>query len=122
MFAMKLEDVRCIFVDGSGCYGRNGHEDAAADSAMLAKAVGKPVRVQWSRADEHGWDPKGPPTLIDLRAHVDPSGGVTAWESEFFVPQGAAGNVALVAATFGGFAVRPHFVPGRHREQLGDRL
>jgi hypothetical protein len=47
----KLEEVRCIFVDGSGCYGRNGHEDAAADSAMLAKAVGKPVRVQWSRAD-----------------------------------------------------------------------
>ncbi len=99
MFAMKLEDVRCIFVDGSGCYGRNGHEDAAADSALLAKAVGKPVRVQWSRADEHGWDPKGPPTLIDLRAQVDPSGGVTAWESEFFIPQGAAGNVALVAAT-----------------------
>jgi nicotinate dehydrogenase subunit B len=80
MFSMPLEDVRCIFVDGSGCYGRNGHEDAAADSAILAKAVGKPVRVQWSRADEHGWDPKGPPTLIDLRANVDPSGSVAAWD------------------------------------------
>jgi CO/xanthine dehydrogenase Mo-binding subunit len=112
MFAMKLEDVRCIFVDGAGCYGRNGHEDAAADSAMLAKAVGKPVRVQWSRADEHGWDPKGPPTLIDLRAHVDPSGGVTAWESEFFVPQGAAGNVALVAATLADLPVDHILSPG----------
>jgi nicotinate dehydrogenase subunit B len=108
MFSMPIEDVRCIFVDGSGCYGRNGHEDAAADSALLAKAVGKPVRVQWSRADEHGWDPKGPPTLIDLRANLDTSGNVTAWESEFFIPQGAAGNVELVAATL---AEKPFDVP-----------
>ena len=68
MFALPPENVRCIYLEGAGCYGRNGHEDAAADAALLAKAVGKPVRVQWSRADEHGWDPKGPPTLIDMRA------------------------------------------------------
>ena len=68
---MPVENVRCIYFEGSGCYGRNGHEDAAADAALLAKAVGQPVRVQWSRADEHGWDPKGPPTLIDLRAALD---------------------------------------------------
>ena len=80
MFGLPLENVRCIYVEGSGCYGRNGHEDAAADAALLAKAVGKPVRVQWSRADEHGWDPKGPPTLIDLRAAMDDSKTVTAWE------------------------------------------
>ena len=77
MMSMPLEDVRCIYVDGAGCYGRNGHEDAAGDSTLLAKAVNRPVRVQWSRADEHGWDPKGPPTLIDLRANVDASGNVT---------------------------------------------
>ena len=58
MFGLPLENIRCIFIEGAGCYGRNGHEDAAADAALLAKAVGKPVRVQWSRADEHGWDPK----------------------------------------------------------------
>jgi nicotinate dehydrogenase subunit B len=52
-----------------------------------------------SRPDEHGWDPKGPPTLIDLRANLDASGNVTAWQSEFFTPQAAAGNVDLVAAT-----------------------
>src|SRR6185312_7164613 len=56
MFSMPLEDVRCIYVDGAGCYGRNGNEDAAGDSTLLAKAVDRPVRVQWSRADEHGWD------------------------------------------------------------------
>ena len=112
MFSMPLEDVRCVFVDGSGCYGRNGHEDAAADSALLARAVGKPVRVQWSRADEHGWDPKGPPTLIDLRANVDASGNVTAWESEFFIPQGAAGTVDLVAATLSDKPVDGQISPG----------
>src|SRR5207247_2467297 len=83
--------VRAIYLEGAGCYGRNGHEDAAADAALLAKAVGRPVRVQWMRADEHGWDPKGPPTLVDLRASLDASGDVTAWQSEFFIPQAAAG-------------------------------
>jgi CO/xanthine dehydrogenase Mo-binding subunit len=112
MFGMPPDDVRCIYVDGAGCYGRNGHEDAAADAAMLAKAVGKPVRVQWSRADEHGWDPKGPPTLIDLRAKLDAKGNVLAWDSEFFIPQGAAGTVDLVAATLSDKPVDGMLSPG----------
>lgn len=112
MLSMPLEDVRCVYIDGSGCYGRNGHEDAAADAALLAKAVGKPVRVQWSRADEHGWDPKGPPTLIDLRATIDASGNIMAWQSEFFIPQGAAGNVELVAAALTGLPADRDLHPG----------
>jgi CO/xanthine dehydrogenase Mo-binding subunit len=112
MLSMPAEDVRCVYVDGAGCYGRNGHEDAAGDSALLAKAVGKPVRVQWSRADEHGWDPKGPPTLIDLRANLDGSGNVTAWESEFFIPQGGAGMVELVAANLTGLPADRSLFPG----------
>jgi nicotinate dehydrogenase subunit B len=106
MMGMAAEDVRCIYVEGSGCYGRNGHEDAAADAALLARAVDRPVRVQWSREDEHGWDPKGPPTLIDLRAALDANGNVVAWGSEFFIPEGAAGKVPLVAA--GAPRVRRH--------------
>src|SRR6266404_1913238 len=86
MFGIPADNVRCIYIEGSGCYGRNGHEDAAADAALLAKAVGRPVRVQWSRADEHGWDPKGPPTLYDFRAAIDGKGIVLAWESELFAP------------------------------------
>ena len=50
MFSMKADNVRCIYVEGSGCYGRNGHEDAAADAALIAKEIGRPVRVQWIRA------------------------------------------------------------------------
>ena len=98
MLGVADERVRCIYIDGSGCYGRNGHEDAAADATLLARAVGQPVRVQWMRADEHGWDPKGPPTLLDLRAGLDSGGNITAWESELFIPSGIAGYVALVGA------------------------
>jgi len=114
MFGLPADNVRCIYIEGSGCYGRNGHEDAAADAALLAKAVGRPVRVQWSRADEHGWDPKGPPTLVDLRAAVDGAGAVTAWESEFFIPQQTAGsfNVPLVAATLTGMPAGDDIAPG----------
>ncbi|TMG83054.1 MAG: xanthine dehydrogenase family protein molybdopterin-binding subunit [Betaproteobacteria bacterium] len=86
MLGMQPEDVRGIYIEGSGCYGRNGHEDAAADAALLAKETGLPVRVQWMRQDEHGWDPKGPPTLHDYRAAISDKGIVLGWESEVFVP------------------------------------
>jgi nicotinate dehydrogenase subunit B len=114
MFSLPIEDVRCIYLEGSGCYGRNGHEDAAADAALLAKAAGRPVRVQWSRADEHGWDPKGPPTLIDLRASMDGTGTVTAWDSEFFIPQQTpnAFFVPLVAATLSEMPLDETIAPG----------
>ena len=86
MLGMQADDVRCIYIEGAGCYGRNGHEDAAADAALLAKETGLPVRVQWMRADEHGWDPKGPPTLLDFRGALDGRGNVLGWESEVFIP------------------------------------
>src|SRR5216683_3261062 len=46
--------------EGGEVGGRKGHEDAVADAALLMRAAGRPVRMQWMRADEHGWDPKGP--------------------------------------------------------------
>jgi nicotinate dehydrogenase subunit B len=112
MLAMQPDNVRAIYVEGSGCYGRNGHEDAAADAALLARAVGKPVRVQWMREDEHGWDPKGPPALIDLEAALDTGGNVIAWSSQFFIPEGGAGNVALLAADHSGLPHETAMAPG----------
>ena len=110
--ALPDEDVRCIYVEGAGCYGRNGHEDAAADAALLARAVGRPVRVQWMRADEHGWDPKGPPTLLDMQAGLDTDGNLTAWQSELFVPDGAAGLVALTGSDLAGLDSLGKLNPG----------
>jgi nicotinate dehydrogenase subunit B len=98
MLGIPAEDVRCIYIEGAGCYGRNGHEDAAGDAALLAREVGRPVRVQWMRSDEHVWDPKGAPTLIDLEAGLDSSNNVIAWQGEFFIPAGAGAPVTLLPA------------------------
>lgn len=111
MFGMAETDVRAIYIEGSGCYGRNGHEDAAADAALLARAVGRPVRVQWMRADEHGWDPKGAPILIDLQAAIS-DGGVEAWSSQFHLPQGVADPVKLVTAEHAGMPFDAKMNPG----------
>jgi nicotinate dehydrogenase subunit B len=103
MLGISERDVRCVYIEGSGCYGRNGHEDAAADAILVAKAIGKPVRVQWMRADEHGWDPKGPPTLFDFRASLGEQGLPVAWESEAFIPDRPAKiSCPLVAAELAG--------------------
>jgi nicotinate dehydrogenase subunit B len=84
---LPQEKVRLIYLDGAGCYGMNGHEDAAADAAIASRAVGRPVRVQWSREDEHGWDPKGPPQLLDISGAVGADGRILAWRTEMWLPQ-----------------------------------
>jgi CO/xanthine dehydrogenase Mo-binding subunit len=113
MLAMNDDAVRCLYVDGSGCYGRNGHEDAAADAALLSRGVGgKPVRVQWMRHDEHGWDPKGPPTLTDLRAGLKEKGEVVAWESEVFNPNATTGFANLAAAALAELPHQKGMAPG----------
>ncbi len=61
--ALKMQggNIRCIHMEGAGCYGHNGADDVALDAALLARATnGRPVRVQWMRADEFMWEPYGP--------------------------------------------------------------
>jgi nicotinate dehydrogenase subunit B len=72
--------VRVLWREASGSYGRLGADDAAEDAALLSRAVGRPVRVQWMRNDEHTWEPKGPAQLGVARAGVDAQGKVIAWE------------------------------------------
>lgn len=97
-------NVHLMYVDGSGCYGRNGHEDCTADAALVSLLAGAPVRVQWMREDEHGWDPKSPPTLVDMEGGIDAGGQVTAWRSEFFIAHrvGTLDDFPLLAATLSG--------------------
>ena len=64
------------------------------------------------RADEHGWDPKGPPHLADLRAGLDAQGKVVGWESEAFIPRGAGRNVDLTAAELAGLPREDQLNPG----------
>src|SRR5262249_14217555 len=78
---VPAEKVRSIWVVGPGSYGRSDADDAAMDAAVLANAVGKPVRVQYTREQATGWDPKGPASIHRARAAIDASGTVVADES-----------------------------------------
>ena len=80
LLGLKEENVHFIYREGSGCFGRLEPDDAPEDAALMSRAVGKPVRVQWMREDEHGWEPKGPPQLITIRSGLDSAGKVTAWD------------------------------------------
>ena len=77
---IPAEKVRSIWVVGPGSYGRSDADDAAMDAAVLANAVGKPVRVQYTRDQGTGWDPKGPASIHRARAAIDASGNVVAYE------------------------------------------
>ncbi len=71
LLGMPLERVRVIHLEGAGCYGHNGADDAAADAALIARALpGRPVRVQWTREQEHGWEPYGPAMTMDIAGAV----------------------------------------------------
>ncbi len=80
--ALNLQpgQVRCIHKPASGCFGHNGADDAACDAAALALHYpGKPVRLQWERADEFAWEPNGSAMHIETRAELDLSGRVRSW-------------------------------------------
>jgi CO/xanthine dehydrogenase Mo-binding subunit len=81
MLGMPEERVRCVHMEGSGCYGHNGADDVAADAALLARAVpGRPVRVQWMREEEHTSEPYGPAMASEARAALDAEGNIVDWD------------------------------------------
>jgi nicotinate dehydrogenase subunit B len=83
MLRVPPAKVRLIHVEGSGCYGHNGADDAAADAALIARELpGVPVRVQWMREQEHGWEPYGPAMVTKLKASLDDSGAIASWHFE----------------------------------------
>jgi len=100
LLGMKPEQVRLIWTEGSGCYGQNGSDDVSADAALLSQLAGKPVRVLWSRRDEHVWEPKGTAMTMRVRAGLDAAGNVAGWNYEVWSPNhalrpfyGMAGNM-----------------------------
>ena len=112
MLGVDQERVRCIHVEGAGCYGHNGADDAAADAALIAAAMpGRPVRVQWMREQEHAWEPYGSAMVTKVRATVK-EGRVASWQYDVWSsthstrPSGNAGN--LLAARH---LAKPHQQP-----------
>ena len=104
VLGVERDRVRVIYMDGSGSYGANGADDAAAEATLLSREVGRPVRVQWSRQEEHGLDPKGPAQLLELRAAVDKDGEIAAWETQAWLPISTAHlpNIPLLAVDAAG--------------------
>ncbi|HET9749177.1 MAG TPA: molybdopterin cofactor-binding domain-containing protein [Casimicrobiaceae bacterium] len=96
---LPKERVHCIHVEGSGCYGHNAADDAAADAALIAVAFpGRAVRVQWMREDEHAFEPYGSAMLAHAQARIDASGRVAEWRYEVWshthsTRPGPAGNL-----------------------------
>lgn len=79
---LAVEDVRIRHVEGAGCYGHNGSDDAALDAALLAMAVpGRSVLTAWTRADEHRWEPYGPAMIVKLSGDVE-DGRIASFDFE----------------------------------------
>jgi CO/xanthine dehydrogenase Mo-binding subunit len=100
MLHLPAEDIQVKGVPGSGCYGHNGADDAAADAALMAMAYpGKAVRLQWSREEEHRWEPYGSAMIMEISAQLDSSGRITHWQHDLWSdshgsrPGGRPGNL-----------------------------
>jgi CO/xanthine dehydrogenase Mo-binding subunit len=113
MVAMPVEKVRCIHMEGAGCYGHNGADDAAADAALIALALpDKPVRVQWMREQEHAWEPFGAAMVAKARATLDASGRIASWQYDVWsnthsMRPGKAGHLAAAQLMETPFATPP---------------
>ena len=86
VLGLKSEDVRVIYTRGSGCYGLNGVDTISFDAALLSQAVGKPVRVQFTRREEMAWENFGQALVMDERAGLDAQGNIVAWDYEAWLP------------------------------------
>ena len=103
-FGIEPGHIRCIHLEGAGCYGHNGADDVALDAALLARATdGRPVKLQWMRDDEFMWEPYGSAMAMRLSGGLDAEGNVVAWTHELWshphsTRPGSSAGVNLLAA------------------------
>lgn len=105
--------IHVIRMEASGCYGRNCADDVCADAALLSRAVGRPVRVQLTREQEHGWDPKGTAQLMDVSGGLTADGRASAYRFCNRYPSNDAPTLALL--------LTGKTEPGSRVFEMGDR-
>jgi nicotinate dehydrogenase subunit B len=88
--------IDVVRMEAAGCYGRNGADDVAADAALLSRAVGRPVRVQLTREQEHAWEPKGAAQLMDVNGGLSADGSLAAYDFATSYPSNGAPTLALL--------------------------
>ena len=89
-------EIEVIRMEAAGCYGRNCADDVSADAVLLSRAVGRPVRVQLTREQEHVWEPKGTAQLIDVKGGLDADGGIAGYDFATRYPSNGAPTLALL--------------------------
>jgi nicotinate dehydrogenase subunit B len=114
---LPADRVRVVWQEGSGCYGHNGADDASAEAALLSQTLGVPVRVQWMRHDEHGWDPKGPAMEVAVQGALGADGVIQAWDclisSPSHVSRPSSANNLLPGQMLG-LAPKPALIGAEH--------
>ncbi|WP_065756712.1 molybdopterin cofactor-binding domain-containing protein [Bradyrhizobium paxllaeri] len=89
-------EIEVIRLEAAGCYGRNCADDVSADAVLLSRAVGRPVRVQLTREQEHAWEPKGAAQLMDVNGGLNADGSVAGYDFATRYPSNGAPTLALL--------------------------
>jgi nicotinate dehydrogenase subunit B len=89
-------EIEVIRMEAAGCYGRNCADDVSADAVLLSRAVGRPVRVQLTREQEHAWEPKGTAQLMDVNGGLNADGSVAGYDFATRYPSNGAPTLALL--------------------------
>jgi nicotinate dehydrogenase subunit B len=105
--------IDVIRMEAAGCYGRNCADDVSADALLLSRAVGRPVRVQLTREQEHAWEPKGAAQLIDVNGGLNADGGVAGYDVATRYPSNGAPTLALL--------LTGRIAPAAVVSEMGDR-
>ena len=96
LLARPEHEIDVIRLEAAGCYGRNCADDVSADAVLLSRAVGRPVRVQLSREQEHAWEPKGAAQLMDVKGGLRADGSVAGYDFSTRYPSNGAPTLALL--------------------------
>ncbi|MCL8382158.1 molybdopterin cofactor-binding domain-containing protein [Xanthobacter aminoxidans] len=96
LLGLPEEDIEIVRFEAAGCYGRNCADDVAADAALLSRAVGRPVRVQLTREQEHAWEPKGAGQLMEVKGGINADGTPAFYDFLTRYPSNAAVTLALL--------------------------
>jgi nicotinate dehydrogenase subunit B len=96
LLGMPEAAIQVVRLEAAGCYGRNCADDVTADAALLSRAVGRPVRVQLTREQEHLWEPKGAAQVMQVDGGLMADGSVAAYDFSTRYPSNASPTLALL--------------------------
>jgi len=105
--------IEIIRMEAAGCYGRNCADDVCADAALVSRAIGRPARVQLTREQEHGWEPKGSAQLMDVAGGLDGQGNLLSYDFATRYPSNDAPTLGLLLT--GAVSAEPRLL------EMGDR-